>query len=115
MEEFKKAMEEISKSLQKMVDELRERRDYRISEEGEEVRIEIDMPGLEPADIALSITKDGTALRAEGARGERKYSKFIRLPVKIDPSTATALYRHGVLIITAKKVKEEEIRIPVRG
>ncbi|AET32864.1 MULTISPECIES: Hsp20/alpha crystallin family protein [Pyrobaculum] len=115
MEEFKKAMEEISKSLQKMVEELKEKRDYRLVEEGDEVRIEIDMPGLEPSDISLSVTKDGTALRAEGARGDRKYSRHIRLPVKIDPSSISALYRNGVLTITARKVKEEEIRIPVRG
>jgi HSP20 family protein len=35
--------------------------------------------------------------------------------VKVDPSSMSALYRNGVLIITAKKVKEEEIRVPVRG
>jgi Molecular chaperone (small heat shock protein) len=115
MEDFKKAIEEISKSLQRMVEDLKEKKDYRLVEEGDEVRIEIDMPGLEPADIALSVTKDGTAVRAEGSRGERKYSKHIRLPLKIDPSTASALYRNGVLIVTAKKVKEEEIRVPVRG
>ncbi len=115
MEDLKRAMEEISKSLQKMVEDLKERKDYRFVEEGDEVRIEIDMPGLEPADIALSVAKDGTAIRAEGARGDRKYSKYIRLPLKIDPSTVSALYRSGVLIITAKKVKEEEIRVPVRG
>ena len=69
MEDFKRAMEEITKSIQKMVEDLKERRDYRLVEEGDEVRIEIDMPGLEPADIALTVTKDGTAIRAEGARG----------------------------------------------
>lgn len=115
MEDFKKAMEEIGRSLQRMVEDLKEKKDYRLVEEGDEVRIEIDMPGLEPADIALSVTKDGAAVRAEGARGERKYSKYIRLPLKIDPSTVSALYRSGVLIVTAKKVKEEEIRVPVRG
>lgn len=115
MEEFKRAMEEVTKSIQKALEELKEKRDYRLVEEAEEIRIEIDMPGLEPSDIALSVTKDGTAIRAEGARGERKYSKLIRLPVKIDPSTASALYKNGVLTITAKKVREEEVRIPVRG
>jgi len=115
MEDFKKAMEDISKSLQRMVEDLKERKDYRLVEEGDEVRIEIDMPGLEPTDIALSVTKDGTAVRAEGSRGERKYSKYIRLPLKIDPSAVSALYRNGVLIVTGKKVREEEIRVPVRG
>jgi HSP20 family protein len=69
MKDFKKAMEEITKSIQKIVEDLKERKDYRLVEEGDEVRIEIDMPGLEPADIALTVTKDGTAIRAEGARG----------------------------------------------
>jgi HSP20 family protein len=115
MEDFKKAIEEITKSIQKIVDELRERKDYKLVEVGDEIQIEIDMPGLEPTDIALTVTKDGTAIRAEGARGERRYSKYIRLPVRVDPSTMSALYRNGVLIITAKKVKEEEIRVPVRG
>ncbi|ACB40570.1 Hsp20/alpha crystallin family protein [Pyrobaculum neutrophilum] len=115
MEDFKKAMEEITRSIQRMVEEVKERRDYRLLEEGDVVRIEIDMPGLEPGDISLSISKDGTSLKAEGARGDRRYTKLIRMPFKIDPSTAEAYYRSGVLTITAKKVKEEEIKIPVRG
>ncbi|MEM1807263.1 MAG: Hsp20/alpha crystallin family protein [Pyrobaculum sp.] len=115
MEDFKKAIEEVTKSIQKMIEDVREKKDYKIVEEGEEVRIEIDMPGLEPSDITLSVSKDGTSLKAEGARDDRKYQKHIRLMFKIDTSTVSAMYKNGVLIITAKKIKEEEVRIPVRG
>ena len=78
MEDFKKAMEEISKSLQRMVEDLKEKKDYQLVEEGDEVRIEIDMPGLEPADIALSVTKDGTAVRPAG-RGNTPNTSVCRL------------------------------------
>ncbi|ABO09257.1 Hsp20/alpha crystallin family protein [Pyrobaculum calidifontis] len=127
MDEFRKAMEELAKSIQKIVESATkeatkavqsvagEGREYRIREEGEELIVEIDMPGLEAQDISLTISKDGAYIRAEGARGDRKYAKYIRLPVRIDPSSASAVYRNGVLYITAKKVKEEEIRVPVRG
>lgn len=115
MEDFRKALEEITKSFQKMLEDVKEKKEYKIVEEGEEVRIEIDMPGLEPSDIALSVSKDGTYIKAEGARGDRKYSRHVRLMFKIDPSSVSALYRNGVLIVTAKKVREEEVRIPVRG
>ncbi|ABL87650.1 heat shock protein Hsp20 [Pyrobaculum islandicum DSM 4184] len=115
MEDFKRAIEEVTKSFQKMIEEIKEKRDYHLVEEGDGIRIEIDMPGLEASDISLSVTKDGSLIKAEGARGDRKYSKLIRLPVRIDPSTASALYKNGVLIITAKKIREEEIKIPVRG
>ncbi len=68
------------------------------------------MPGLEPGDITLTVSKDGAAVRAEGARGDRKYSKYVRLPFKIDPASVLAFYKQGVLIISARKSVEEEIK-----
>ncbi|MFN3804646.1 MAG: Hsp20/alpha crystallin family protein [Pyrobaculum sp.] len=112
MDEIRKALEEITKSFQKVLEE-KEKRDYKILEEGEEVRIEIDMPGLEPSDISLSISKDGTYIRAEGARGDRRYLKHVKLPFRLDPATARAAYRQGVLTIYARKYVEEEIKIRV--
>ncbi|MFN7105163.1 MAG: Hsp20/alpha crystallin family protein [Pyrobaculum sp.] len=112
MDEIKKALEEITKSFQKMLEE-KEGKDYKILEGGEEVRIEIDMPGLEPGDISLSISRDGTYIRAEGARGDRRYLKHVKLPFRLDPTTARAAYRQGILTIFAKKYIEEEIKIRV--
>lgn len=34
MEDFKKAIEEVTKSIQKMIEDVREKKDYKIVEEG---------------------------------------------------------------------------------
>jgi HSP20 family protein len=116
MEELKRALDEVARSLQRLMETLTgERRDYRIIEGRDEIRIEIEMPGLEPEDIDLVVSKDGTTLRVEGARGDRKYYKVIRLPARVNPAAASASYKSGVLTFTAKKAAEEGIRIPVSG
>lgn len=124
LSEIKKTFDELSKALQKTVEDvvrtttstvkkLTIEQGVNVKEQGDDAIIEIDMPGLEPSDISIYVSRDGDYIRAEGSRGERKYSRRVYLPFKIDPSSAKALYKNGVLTITARKVKPQEIQIRI--
>ncbi|MGC8583134.1 MAG: Hsp20/alpha crystallin family protein [Thermoproteus sp.] len=124
LSEIRRTFDELAKAIQKTAEEVVKtttstvrkvtvEQGVNIKEQGDDALVEIDMPGLEPGDISIYISRDGDYIRAEGARGERKYTKKVYLPFKIDPSTAKAAYKNGVLTITAKKVKPQEISIKV--
>lgn len=124
LSEIKKTFDELSKALQKTVEDVVKattstvrkvtvEQGINIKEQGDDVVIEIDMPGLEPNDISIYVSRDGDYLRAEGARGERKYSRKVYLPFKIEPSSTKASYKNGVLTITAKKTKPQEIQLKI--
>ncbi|MEZ0248132.1 MAG: Hsp20/alpha crystallin family protein [Thermoproteus sp.] len=122
--EIRRTFDELSKAVQKTVEEVVKtttgtvrkmtvEQGVNIKEQGDDAIIEVDMPGLEPGDISIYISRDGDYIRAEGARGDRKYSRRVYLPFKIEPSTAKASYRNGVLTITAKKTKPQEIQVKI--
>jgi HSP20 family protein len=122
--EIRKTFDELAKALQKTAEEVVKtasstvrkitvEQGVTIKEQGEDAVVEIDMPGLEPGDISIYISRDGDYIRAEGARGERKYTRKVYLPFKIEPSSAKAAYKNGVLTITARRVKPQEIPIKV--
>ena len=124
LNEIRRTFDELTKALQKTVEDVVKtttgtvrkmtvEQGVNIKEQGDDAVIEIDMPGLEPSDISIYISRDGDYIRAEGARGERKYTKKVYLPFKIEPSSAKASYKNGVLTITAKKVKPQEIQVKV--
>ncbi|MGC9072510.1 MAG: archaeal heat shock protein Hsp20, partial [Acidilobus sp.] len=72
-----------------------------VMEHGDEVLIVADMPGVEKDQIKINTTEDKVYIRAEGDK--RKYYKEVDLPAEVDPSTAKASYRNGVLEIRIKK------------
>lgn len=124
MEDVKKALEEAGRILQRALEDVGRtigdvvkktmiEPGVKIREENDEVKIEIDMPGLEPGDISLYVSEDGTYIRAEGYRGDRKYNKRLALPFKIDAQNTSAVYKNGVLIISSRKVKGREVRISI--
>ncbi|RLE84026.1 MAG: Hsp20/alpha crystallin family protein [Thermoprotei archaeon] len=75
-----------------------------VIEEEDKVRIVIDVPGVEKEDINVEAAEDEVVVSA--ARGDRRYRKVIRLPVKVKPDTAKATYKNGVLTITIEKVEK---------
>ncbi|MFB6490046.1 MAG: Hsp20/alpha crystallin family protein [Thermoproteus sp. AZ2] len=122
--EIRRTFEELSKAVQKTVEEavkttsetvrrVTVEQGVKIKEQDDTAIVEIDMPGLEPGDISIYISKEGDYIRAEGARGDRKYSRRVYLPFKVEPSTASASYKNGVLTLTFKKAKPQEIQIKV--
>ena len=75
--------------------------------EGEtEVRVIIELPGVEKKDIKLSGTDKKLTISVETP--ERKYFKEIELPAKVNVNKAKSTYTNGVLDITVPKKKQEK-------
>lgn len=85
--------------------------------------LSVDVPGVNPADVDLQVTRDGITLRVarevavpEGysthraERGSWQLSRSWSLPVPVDPETATAEVKNGVLIVTMPKIPEVQPR-----
>ena len=87
---------------------------------GDDIVVAVEMPGLKPEDIDLSITQ--TALTIKGARpadtpDEKRtfhrqerltgsFVKSVQLPDKVDADKAVAAYEHGILTVTLPKAPE---------
>jgi HSP20 family protein len=71
-----------------------------------EVRVIVELPGVEKKDIKLSGTADKLTISVDAP--ERKYYKEVELPAKVDVKQATSKYKNGVLDITVPKKKEEQ-------
>lgn len=84
---------EISDQIEPIVDVIDQR---------DEVVVVADLPGVEKEDIRLSAVGDLLTVSVDTER--RKYHKEIRLPAKVEPETAKASYKNGVLEVRLKKV-----------
>jgi HSP20 family protein len=73
-----------------------------------EIRVIVELPGVEKKDIELSGTDDKLTISVDTP--ERKYFKEVELPAKVETKKATSQYRNGVLDITVPKKKEEETK-----
>ena len=84
-----------------------------VMEEKDEVVVVAELPGVEKEDINLNATEDELIISVDTP--QRKYYKELTLPAKIDPSSAKARYKNGVLEVRLKKVgrapRGERIRI----
>lgn len=72
-----------------------------VFDEKEEIRICAEMPGVNEADIKLSLNGDILGIRA--ATGDRKYRKEVLLPAKVDAKLPAPSYKNGVLEVILKK------------
>ena len=103
-----------------------------IREDKNNVIAEVDLPGVDPKDVSISVENDLLTLRGkkeekkeekkEGYLRIERYSgefyRQIQLPSNVDSTKAKASYKHGVLRITFPKKEEEkgtEIKIDVEG
>jgi len=75
-----------------------------VMEVDDEVWVIAELPGVPKEKIKVRVTPEKVIIRAEG---DRKYYKEVELPAKVDPDTAKASYRNGVLEIRIKKKKGE--------
>jgi HSP20 family protein len=103
-------------------------------EKAEDYEIRADLPGVDPKDLAVTVT--GNTLRIEGEKTEeqvegeqegkahvreRRYARYersISLPEEIDASKVTAKLRHGVLkLVLPKKTqaRARNVAITVEG
>lgn len=88
-----------------------------VAEEGDEVIVRVELPGVRPEDTDVWITDDRVTVRAERRQekrveqegyyhSERQYGSFQRvvpLPTAVDADKAEARFEHGVLEIRAPK------------
>ena len=74
-----------------------------IEQDDECVFITIDLPGFDKKNLKLKVNEDHVSVKAE--QDERKHSSSKALPCPVDPSTAKATYRNGVLDIKVLKVE----------
>ncbi|HEW89788.1 MAG TPA: Hsp20/alpha crystallin family protein [Candidatus Bathyarchaeota archaeon] len=76
-----------------------------VMEEDDEVVVIAELPGVEKEDIDLRC--DGRELIISVDTERRKYYKQLELPSEVDPSSARASYKNGVLEVKLKKVRPE--------
>lgn len=69
-----------------------------LDEKGGQVRLLLEMPGVEKEDIAVDATEDSATVTAE--KGERRYKSEISLKAPVRPESGKAEYRNGMLDIS---------------
>jgi len=70
------------------------------------IRVLAELPGVDKADIKLKAFD--TELEISVDTEERKYYKKVELPDKVDPKSAQATFKNGVLEVVLKKIGEEK-------
>ena len=88
-----------------------------VNETRDELIITAELPGVDKKDIEINLTENEIEIRAE-RREEKKreregeimirkgyvgFRKYLTLPVPVNPDTAKATYKNGVLEIRVKK------------
>ena len=103
-----------------------------VSEDQNALRITMELPGVDPSDVRLSLESNILTIRGEKKqqtedndervhRFERTYGMFERtfaLPNTVDPEKIEARYENGVLLVSipkAERAKPREIRVNTSG
>ena len=95
-----------------------------VNETQDELIITAELPGMDKKDIEVNITENELEIRAEKKeevkrekeggimirRGFTGFRKYLTLPVPVDPDTAKATYKNGVLEIRVKKATKAKGR-----
>ncbi|WP_440946485.1 archaeal heat shock protein Hsp20 [Methanosarcina sp. T3] len=74
-----------------------------VLETEEKIHVIAEMPGIEKENIQLNATD--LILDIETLDGNPKYSERVELPVKVDPQSAKATYKNGVLEVTFQRLE----------
>lgn len=103
-----------------------------VADTGSEIKVNVELPGMDEKDIDVSLTKDSLTIRGEKKdetqeettsyhRMERVYGYFSRtiaLPVEIDIDKVKAAYKKGILTISLPKTEKtlkEAKKIPIKA
>jgi len=77
-----------------------------IIETDDEVRVIVELPGVQKQNIELSGTNYKLTISVDTP--QHKYFKEVEMPTKVESEKATSEYRNGVLDITVPKTKEKK-------
>jgi len=85
-----------------------------VFESGDEVTVIAEMPGVEKEKIDVKVTEDGRTLIINASDSSRRYYKEVELPAKVDPASAKASYKNGVLEVKLKKTDKGEKGVKIQ-
>ncbi len=88
-----------------------------VVDEKDHLKIEVEMPGMGPEDITLSISNDALTIKGEKTTSKKdkdkdyvkreihygSYLRTIPLPESVDPDKATASFKKGMLWVVLPK------------
>ena len=76
-----------------------------VFDEKDQLLVVAELPGVAESDINVEVK--GDILTLSGERGEKKYSKEVLLPSKVDEESLTSSYTNGILEIRINKLSGE--------
>jgi len=93
-----------------------------MEETTDEIRLKLEIPGLESKDLNVEVTEESVAISGDRKsetkteekgimRSEFRYGKFERvipLPARVQNDKALAEYKNGILTLTIPKVESEK-------
>jgi HSP20 family protein len=100
--------------------------DLEVKETEKDVVVRAEVPGFEAAELEVELRNNRLFIKAEKKHEvgekekgyeytEKRYERFVELPVETDPKKVEATYRNGVLEIHLPKTEEAAgHRIPVK-
>ncbi len=77
-----------------------------VMNEGDDVVVVTELPGVEKDHIQLESTDRALKIAVDSAK--RRYLKEMELPHLVDPRTAKATYKNGVLEVRFQKTEEKK-------
>ncbi|MEM1977010.1 MAG: archaeal heat shock protein Hsp20 [Nitrososphaerota archaeon] len=96
-------MVEVSEAREPLVD---------VFEEEDVIKVIAEVPGVEKDDINLNATERRLIIKVDTP--QRKYYKEVDLPAEVDPQSAKATYKNGVLEVVLKKVGKGESGLKIK-
>lgn len=79
-----------------------------VLETQDEVTVVAELPGVEKDKINIEVSEDKRKLIIKASDTNRKYYKEVDLPAEVEPDSAKANYKNGVLEVKLKKIKREK-------
>ncbi len=96
-------MVEVSEAREPLVD---------VYEENDIVKVVAEVPGVEKKDINLNASERKLVISVDNPK--RKYYKEVDLPAEVDPQSAKASYKNGVLEVILKKAgKDKGVKVNI--
>ncbi len=99
-----------------------------IVEEESQIRVEVEIPGVDPRDVEVSVAENSVTVRGEKRiesreedkgyhRAERPVGSFRRtipLPIEVNTESAMASFSNGLLTITFPKAERKTRQVPIK-
>ncbi|MEM2896156.1 MAG: archaeal heat shock protein Hsp20 [Candidatus Bathyarchaeia archaeon] len=99
----------VKPSLTKRGLEVKEEREPLVDTIADEktVKVIAELPGVDKSDIKLNATEKSLTISVDTEK--RKYHKELTLPAEVEPESAKASYKNGVLEVTLNRVKPKRV------